>query len=135
MSIVLSFFVTEKAVIVWQLDLQLPLQSVPISTKVLSLNHVHGEVYSIQSYVIKCFRDFFSPVSSTNQTDLHDSLNIAKSGVKYHKAKQQQIRLCCNNTYNEMDKQIFSFALFFICFFNSRDQWEIFVILHLLGYL
>jgi hypothetical protein len=29
-------------------DLQLPVQSVPITTKVVSLNPVHGEVYSIQ---------------------------------------------------------------------------------------
>ena len=40
-------------VIVWQLDLQLPMQSVPITTKVVSSNHVHGEVYSIQHYVLK----------------------------------------------------------------------------------
>jgi hypothetical protein len=36
-----------------QLDLQLPVQSAPISTKVVSLNPAHGEVYSIQHYVIK----------------------------------------------------------------------------------
>ena len=35
------------------LDLQLPLQSVPIISKVLSLNPAHGKVYSIQHYVIK----------------------------------------------------------------------------------
>jgi hypothetical protein len=35
------------------LDLQLPVQSVPITAKVVSLNPVHGEVYSIQHYVIK----------------------------------------------------------------------------------
>ena len=34
-------------VIVWQLTLQLPVKSVPISTKVVSSNHVHGEVYLI----------------------------------------------------------------------------------------
>ena len=39
-------------VIVWWLDLQLPEQSVPITTKVVSLNPVHGEVYLIQHYVI-----------------------------------------------------------------------------------
>ena len=39
--------------IVWKLDLQLPVQSVPITTKVVSSNPVHGEVYSIQHYVIK----------------------------------------------------------------------------------
>ena len=30
------------------MDLQLPMQSVPITTKVVSSNHDHGEVYSIQ---------------------------------------------------------------------------------------
>jgi hypothetical protein len=38
------------------LDLQLHVQSVLITTKV-SLNHVHGEVYSIQHYVIKFVND------------------------------------------------------------------------------
>ena len=33
------------------LDLQLPLQSVPINTKVVSSNLVHGEVYSINTIV------------------------------------------------------------------------------------
>ena len=35
-------------VIVRWLDLQLPVQSVPITTKIVSSNHVHVEVYSIQ---------------------------------------------------------------------------------------
>jgi hypothetical protein len=39
-------------VVVWKLDLQLPVQSVPITTNVVSLNPIHGEVYSIQHYVI-----------------------------------------------------------------------------------
>jgi len=33
--------------LVWLLDLQLPIQSVPITTNVVSSNHAHGEVYSI----------------------------------------------------------------------------------------
>jgi hypothetical protein len=32
---------------------ELPVQSVPITTKVVSSNLVRGEVYSIQQYVIK----------------------------------------------------------------------------------
>jgi hypothetical protein len=44
-------------VIVWKLDLQLHVQSVPITNKVVSLNPVHGEVYSIQHYVIKFVSD------------------------------------------------------------------------------
>jgi hypothetical protein len=34
-------------------DLHLPVQSVPITTKVVSLNPDHGEVYLMQHYVIK----------------------------------------------------------------------------------
>jgi hypothetical protein len=41
----------------WYLDLQLPVQSVPITIKVVSLNTTHGEVYSIQHYVIKFVSD------------------------------------------------------------------------------
>jgi hypothetical protein len=39
-------------VIVWQLDLQLPMQSVPITTNVVRSDPTHDEVYSIQHYVI-----------------------------------------------------------------------------------
>ena len=39
------------------LDFQLPVQSVPITTKVVSSSPVHGEVYSIQHYVIKFVSD------------------------------------------------------------------------------
>ena len=44
-------------VIVWWLDLQLHVQSVPITTKVMSSIPTHGEVYSIQHYVIKYVSD------------------------------------------------------------------------------
>jgi len=44
-------------VIVWWLDLELPMQSVPITTKVVSSNSVHGKVYLIQHYVIKLVSD------------------------------------------------------------------------------
>ena len=38
-------------------DLQLPVQSVPITTEVVSSNSAHGQVYSIQHYVIKFASD------------------------------------------------------------------------------
>ena len=44
-------------VIVWSLNLKLPMQSVPITTNVVSLNPAHDEVYSIQHYVIKLVSD------------------------------------------------------------------------------
>jgi hypothetical protein len=45
------------------------------------LNPVHGEVYSIQHYVIKFVSDFLwfspgTPVSSTNKTDRHNITEI-----------------------------------------------------------
>ena len=49
--------------VVWQLDLQLPVQSVPITTKVVSQNLVHGEVYSIQHYVIKFVSDLRNDIT------------------------------------------------------------------------
>ena len=40
-------------VIIWKLELQLPVQSVPITTKVGSSNPAHGDVNSIQHYYDK----------------------------------------------------------------------------------
>jgi hypothetical protein len=64
------------------LDLQLSVQSVSITTNVVSSNPVHGEVYSIQHYVIKFvidLRRWFPlgiPVASTNKTNSHDITEI-----------------------------------------------------------
>ena len=65
--------------------LQRPVQSVPITTKVMSFNPIHGEVYLIQHYVIKFVSKlrqvdvFFlsdTPVSPTNKTNSHDITEI-----------------------------------------------------------
>jgi hypothetical protein len=66
--------------IVWRLDLQLPMQLEPITSKVVSSNPAHDEVYSIPHYVIKFLQGlatgwWFSPdtlVSSINKTDHYD---------------------------------------------------------------
>ena len=62
-------------VIVWWLD--------SITTEVVSSNPVHGEVYSIQHYVIKFVSDLGqfggflrTPIYSTNKTDRHDIIEI-----------------------------------------------------------
>ena len=44
-------------VIVWYLELELSMQSVPITIKVVSSNPTRGEMYSIHHYVIKFVRD------------------------------------------------------------------------------
>jgi hypothetical protein len=57
---------------------------VPITTRVVSSNPVHGEVYSIQHYVIKFVSDLGqigTPVSSTNKTDRHDLIEILLKAV------------------------------------------------------
>ena len=70
--------------IVWQLDLQLPVQSVPITTKVVSSNTVHSKVYSIQHYVIKFVSGLqqvggflrFPPINLTTITITHNIAEI-----------------------------------------------------------
>ena len=56
------------------------MQPVPIITKVVSSNPVHGVVYSIQHYVIKFVSDLQqvggTPISSPNKTDRHDIIEI-----------------------------------------------------------
>ena len=48
------------------------IQSVPISTEVVSSNPAHGEVHSIQHYIIKSVTCDRSVVfSTTNKTDCH----------------------------------------------------------------
>ena len=76
-------FINVAIVVVWQLDLQLHMQSVSISTNVVSANCSWRSV-SIQHYVIKfvndlrqiCLFSLGTPVSSTNKTDLHDIAEI-----------------------------------------------------------
>jgi hypothetical protein len=69
------------------LDLQLPVQSVPITTKVVSSNPADGEVYSIQHYVIKFVNDLrqvsvFSPDTLVSSTNKNDSQDIAEISLK-----------------------------------------------------
>ena len=70
-------------VIVWYSDLQLPVQSVPITTNVVTLNPIHGMVYSTTFCDKVCLSLetglWFSPhtmVSSTNKIDCHDITQI-----------------------------------------------------------
>jgi hypothetical protein len=84
--------------IIWWLDLQLPMQSVPITTKIVSSNPIHGEVYSIQNYVIKFVSDllqvcgFFRVLN--NKTDCHDITEILlKVALNTIKPNQNHIYL------------------------------------------
>jgi len=83
------------AVIVWWLDLQLPMQSVPITTDIVSSNLNQGKVYNIMwsSLSVACDSPWVSLgplVSSTNKTDRHDitetllkvALNTIKQTIK-----------------------------------------------------
>ena len=46
-DITYKYIVAVMVLLVWLLDLQLPIQSVSITTNVVSSNHADGEVYSI----------------------------------------------------------------------------------------
>ena len=77
------------------MDLQLPLQSVPINPKVVSSNPVHGEVYSIQNYVIKFVNDlrhvsgflwvlrFPPPIKLTSHDIAEILLKVALNTINY----------------------------------------------------
>jgi hypothetical protein len=75
-----------------EFDLQLPVQSVPITTKVVSWNPTHGEVYSIQQYVIKFVNDLqqvggFLRVLRCPppiKIDCHNIAEITMSGIPTH---------------------------------------------------
>jgi hypothetical protein len=73
-----------------------PVQSVPITTKVVSSNLVHGKVYSKQHYVIKCVSDLWQ-VGGFLQSNWPPwytfNWNIVESGVKHH--KQTNIPATC----------------------------------------
>ena len=70
--------------IVWYFDLSLPMQSVLITTNVVSSNSAQTRCirYNIMSYSLSvtCYRSgWFSPgtpVSFTNKTDCHDKTEI-----------------------------------------------------------
>jgi hypothetical protein len=64
------------------LDLQLPVQSVHITTKGVSSIPVHGQVYSIQHYVIKFVSDLWQVGGFLRV--LRYNWNIVESGVKYY---------------------------------------------------
>ena len=58
-------------------------QSVPITTKVVSSNPIHGEVYSIQHYVIKV-------VSKTDRHNITEIL-LKVMFVKHHLIKPSNV--------------------------------------------
>jgi hypothetical protein len=81
------YFIVSDGVVVmiaWLLGFKLPVQSVPITTKVVSSKSCSGEVYLIQHYVIKFVSDLQQVggflqvlrISFTNKTDSHDITEI-----------------------------------------------------------
>jgi hypothetical protein len=82
------------------LDLQLTMQSVPVATKVVSLNPAHGEPYSIQHYVIKFVSDLLQVGDFLQVLQFPPSIKltsmiqvyIVEHGVKHHHPLTHQCR-------------------------------------------
>ena len=74
-------------------NLQLSVESVSITTKVVSLNPVHGEVYSIQHYVITFVSDLRQVGGFLHQYNWPPryNWNIVESGAKQHNSKLSTI--------------------------------------------
>jgi len=76
------------------LDVPLPVQSKPITTNIVSLNPAHGEMYSIQHYVIKFVSDLWLVCSFLRVLHQYNwppwyYWNIVESGFKHQ----------CHNPY------------------------------------
>ena len=94
------------SVIVWWLDLQLPAQSVPISTKVVSSNlaearctRYNNMLWSLsvicdRSVVFSGYSGFLHQLNWPPRYNWH----IAESGVKHHKSTNQPNNLIANNS-------------------------------------
>ena len=67
--------------ILWKLDLQLPVKSVPITTKVVSLNPTHCNVYLIK---LVGDRSLVHRFSQSRKLTSQNNLNIVESGVEHH---------------------------------------------------
>ena len=87
------------------------MQSVPITTKVVSSNPVHDMVHSIQHYIVKFVSDLRQvggflrvlQVTSTNKTDRHDItailLNVALNTIKPNQPTVRAISHRYNTNY------------------------------------
>jgi hypothetical protein len=70
--------------------------TMPITTKVVSSNATHDEMYSIQHYVIKFVSDLWQVAVFLHQYDWPPrySWNIVESGVKHHNPHNLSIVYC-----------------------------------------
>jgi hypothetical protein len=98
----------------------------PITTKVVSSNPVHGEVYSIQHNVIKVYQwlaigQWFSPcspVSSTNKTNRHDISEILL------KVALNTININLYHTYCMFKNYFILNSGWFFSGFNRYQSWR-----------
>ena len=103
----------------WWLDLQLPKQSVPMTSNVVSSNPANGDVYSIENYMIKFVSDlrqvgFFlclPPVSLDNKSYRH---NIIKALLK---VALNTITLIPNPNIDDLELLLTVNAFSFLCAF------------------
>ena len=75
--------VIAMVVIVWWLDLQLPMQSIPITTDVVSSNLDQSEVYNIVIQFISDLRQV-GGFLRVPRFPLRYNWNIVESGIKHH---------------------------------------------------
>ena len=117
------------------MDLQLPVQSVSITTQVVSSNPVHGQVYLIISerlwFSMICYKvsqwlatgRWFShdtPVSSTNKTDRLDIIKILlKVALNTINQPTNHNKTCDKHTYVWLEE----WNVFNIRYLSRRGQW------------
>ena len=89
--------------ILWKLDLQLPVKSVPITTKVVSSNPTHCDVYLIQHYVIKLVSDrlLVHRFSQSRKLTSQNNLNIVESVEHHNPSIGRDLSLYTTIQYNQ----------------------------------
>ena len=111
-----------------------PWESVTITTKVLSSNPIHGEVYLIQHYVIKFVSDFLQvssflwvfrflpPIKLTAQYNW----NIVESCVKHHKpTNKNDFQLICIILIKAINQKIWGkLAMWWCLVYNTEGYFS-----------
>jgi len=101
----------------------------------MSPNPVHGEMYSMQNYVIKSTGPWFfpgTPVSSTNKTDRHHITEILLNIIKPNQTKQR-INRCISVFFLDAHcRHIFQYSLLlldlkYVSYFFSSSLFCVFI--------
>jgi hypothetical protein len=106
------------------------MQSEPITTKVVSLNPAHDEVYSIQHYVIKfvsdCDRSTTAPPLQKTSVDCHGYVVNDKNEMDLNHNYDNLTEKVDNVSLNPAHDEVYSIQHYVIKFVSDCDRSVVF---------